>query len=332
MYVKYNFSLFNTQLAFNCSTLLPFLNVKYTSKLNDQVEDAKQKMMEFLPSETVFKNEQQWVEKASSETFQEPGSIVETYKHGKDEFVIYKTSFKNEAAVRLHNRISILVLLFIEAGSSIDETDENWELFYIFKTSNGVKSFVGFCTAYAYWKFQGSENHDAGELQLNYRKKISQFVILPPYQQQGHGQALYSCMVTQWMQDARVREITVEDPSEAFDDLRDRCDLKRLSSSPAEVWIKHSCGDYKMEKRQFQRCTEMALLHLADIGSVPLREARMRIKRRLYLKNKEALVDLDDATRKDKLHTAYERLEEDYRRIMGKVDLGGVRAKKVKKV
>ena len=41
----------------------------------------------------------------------------------------------------------------------------------------------------------------------------------------------------------------------------------------------------------------------------------------MYKKNKEGLDALDEATRRDKLQTAYQALEEDYYRILGDLRL-----------
>ena len=75
----------------------------------------------------------------------------------------------------------------------------------------------------------------------------SQFVIVPPYQHQGHGcqsspfvcalfflaltpvaAALYNAIYQYVLTQPAVVELTVEDPAEAFEDLRDRNDLAML--------------------------------------------------------------------------------------------------------
>ena len=60
------------------------------------------------------------------------------------------------------------------------------------------------------------------------RLRLSQFVIVPPYQQEGHGSALYSAIYRYVLSSPDIAELTVEDPVEAFEDLRDRNDLKML--------------------------------------------------------------------------------------------------------
>ena len=71
-------------------------------------------------------------------------------------------------------------------------------------------------------------------LDLPSRERLSQFLILPPYQGAGHGQELYNTMYTYLTKQENVREFTVEDPNEAFDDLRDLCDLLYLRAQVPE--------------------------------------------------------------------------------------------------
>ena len=63
------------------------------------------------------------------------------------------------------------------------------------------------------------------------RARISQFLILPPHQSSGHGSHLYRTMMQHFLSIPTILQITVEDPNESFDDLRDTCDLLLLRSS-----------------------------------------------------------------------------------------------------
>ena len=71
-------------------------------------------------------------------------------------------------------------------------------------------------------------NNIDSPLKLPSRERLSQFLILPPFHRAGHGQELYNTMYNTLAKDENVREFTVEDPNEAFDDLRDLCDLTNL--------------------------------------------------------------------------------------------------------
>jgi histone acetyltransferase 1 len=67
--------------------------------------------------------------------------------------------------------------------------------------------------------------------ELPNRSRISQFVIFPPSQGRGLGRHLYNTMFDEFLADPACIELTVEDPNEEFDDLRDYCDFARLTSN-----------------------------------------------------------------------------------------------------
>ena len=91
---------------------------------------------------------------------------------------------------------------------------------------------------------------------------ISQFIILPPYQHKGHGcsstvpsscatislitsltslAGLYNAIYQYVLSQPLIAELTVEDPAEAFEDLRDRNDLKMLLNH--EQFMSEAFGD-----------------------------------------------------------------------------------------
>ena len=107
--------------------------------------------------------------------------------------------------------------------------------------------------------------------------------------------------------------MTVEDPNENFDDLRDRCDLKMLlkdrvlegRKAPLSKEIMNEIGvNYKLSKvgtcpfdrsenltinmkqRQLERCCEMLLYkQLNKRNAFDYRDYRLFVKRRLYIRN-----------------------------------------------
>lgn len=85
-------------------------------------------------------------------------------------------------------------------------------------------------------------------LDLPSRERLSQFLILPPYQAAGHGHELYNAMYKHLTSPKNVREFTVEDPNDAFDDLRDRCDLIHLRANVPEFAALRINTDVPTEK------------------------------------------------------------------------------------
>lgn len=316
------------QLVFHHSTFLPFLKVKYSEKLNDEVDDVLAKLLTFLPESTVVDNEELWVDTFTAEEAKLKDTkriLVDQYTVNDEKFSVFKHKFDNDYSVELNKRLQILVLLFIEAGSYIDTNDELWDLFIVMKND----TIVGFTTSYSYFKYNGGVEFDSSA-EIKRRNKISQFVILPNHQNGSHGSQLYNSVVSCWLQDPAVEEICVEDPNEKFDDLRYRNDFKRLFEQSfikklpmnittlTNTWFREQAGKYKLELNQFKKVVEIGYLYNDNV-----KLGRLVIKKRLFEKNREGLVDMEVAVRNDKLQTAYESIKQDYMRIIGSLRLRG---------
>lgn len=76
-------------------------------------------------------------------------------------------------------------------------------------------------------------NEKINRLETPSRERISQFLILPPYQGQSLGSRLYDIVFQDLLNMPFVYEIPVEDPSEDFDAMRDYSDIKYLRTLPA---------------------------------------------------------------------------------------------------
>jgi histone acetyltransferase 1 len=76
-------------------------------------------------------------------------------------------------------------------------------------------------------------NEKVNRLETCSRERISQFLVLPPYQGQSLGSHLYKIIFEDLVKKPFIYEIPVEDPSEAFDAMRDYSDmvyLRKLSA------------------------------------------------------------------------------------------------------
>jgi len=130
-------------------------------------------------------------------------------------------------------------------------------------------TLAGFSTSYRYWIFPSldimratkslpspppSNNGDAAKytpprltqdpntflfnerinpLEQPSRERISQYIILPPYQGQSLGAKLYDTIFANLSTKPFIYEIPVEDPNEAFDAMRDYSDIVFLRTLPA---------------------------------------------------------------------------------------------------
>jgi histone acetyltransferase 1 len=100
-------------------------------------------------------------------------------------------------------------------------------------------AFVGYSTVYRWWFYSQPEEKGVvkdgafpyEELRLSTlpaRLRVAQFLILPPHQGSGHGSQLYNIIHQACVADKTIVELTIEDPNEAFDVLRDSSDYHNL--------------------------------------------------------------------------------------------------------
>ncbi|KAI0013920.1 histone acetyl transferase HAT1-like protein [Xylariaceae sp. FL0662B] len=208
------------------------------------------------------------------DTWTPPGLRIKTYEKNGEIYEIWQGSLADPAVKQLVKRIQIVALLFIEGGSYIgvdaegnEESDSSlarWSVFFVYKKQanpdDAVKSqyiFQGYSTVYNFWMFQQPtppssptdeqpslkpKTNDSWELpegdfsleEVPHRARISQFAILPPFQGKGIGALLYSTIFETAMNKNSTKEVTVEDPNEDFDLLRDLCDLRYLRKNVPE--------------------------------------------------------------------------------------------------
>ncbi|CAG2059900.1 unnamed protein product, partial [Timema podura] len=102
---------------------------------------------------------------------------------------------------RYHERLQTFLLWFIDAASFIDIDDNNWRFFVMYEkyTQDGSTMYavVGYMTVYQYYAYP-----------KNIRPRISQMLVLPPYQRRGLGEKLLSTMYQHYINDKRVIDIT----------------------------------------------------------------------------------------------------------------------------
>ncbi|KAK0560313.1 histone acetyltransferase 1 [Tilletia horrida] len=257
-------------------------------------------------------------------------------------FVIYRATWQTPGFREYHRRMQIFALFNIEAASYLHEDEDNWEFYTLFQRTEAEAEpadaappkyryhFVGYTALYRFWCYP--------EI---FRIRLAQFVILPPYQSQGHGPALFSHVTEQMQSRPEVCELTVEDPSEAFDRMRDGADLRRLLvpggfeeqalkegklAPPLDTkWSEQQRRKYKIAGRQWARLIEMFQLrhlNMQDAGAV--RRYRLQVKNRLYKFNRDVLTQMEKGERVQALQKTFASLiSEEYAEILG-IDVGDV--------
>jgi histone acetyltransferase 1 len=246
-------------------------------------------------------------EKEDATQWKPPGKRVASYGADGHSFEVWSSSLSDRKAMAIMKNMKILIPMFIEVGTldflDDDDVPENawtigrWTLFLLYRTDDFGYSLAGFATTYRMWVWPAHPKKDpqTGELMEASRERISQFIILPPYRRQCHSIQLYNAVTAKMLSDPSVFEITVEDPNEKFDRLRDNCDLGRLYRDPefahlripteipderfrpekrvpvdaivGQKLVETLCQRHKLIKRQVQRLIELHLLRQIPEGN-----------------------------------------------------------------
>ncbi|KAH8424703.1 histone acetyltransferase catalytic subunit HAT1 [Aspergillus melleus] len=246
------------RLRFAAHDLRPHVFISYDEKFKTvgdaSAVDLLKTLKPWLPEEAFINlpdYEKAVQEEADAKDFVPPGKLVRSYVTGQRSYEIWAGSLADPKVQQLLDRAQIFVSLFIEAGTPLATDDpewtlERWTVYFIYEKvtpptpTASQYSLVGYATTYRWWLYEKDQLQKAATrtesfpfpeirpAQLPARLRIAQFLILPPHQGSGHGTHLYTTIHTACTDDPTIVELTVEDPNEAFDALRDTADYHIL--------------------------------------------------------------------------------------------------------
>nr|CAG4643974.1 EOG090X06NC [Lepidurus arcticus] len=255
-------------------------------------------------------------------------------------FELYHCEIADKGFLSFHERLQTFLLWYVDAASFIDVDDDKWCFFLVFEkyVMDGETRYAvcGYGTLYRYYAYPN-----------RIRPRISQFLILPPFQRMGLGVELLETMYRHFQADPNVLDITVEDPSEQFVRLRDFVDCKaclKLSSFQNDQlrkgfrqdMVQEAQTKLKLNKKQTRRVFEILRMKATNTGDAEdYKQYRLIVKKRLnipYQKEQNDLAKLHKALNADELKAAismstkevhimeldklYRELEEEYRKIV----------------
>jgi len=223
--------------------------------------------------------------------------IHDTKDEGKARtYEIYYCDINAPGFKDYHKRLQPWIMFYIDAASYIDDDDDNWRFFLLFEryvASDGQTHYAvaGYTTVYQYYAYPE-----------HMRPRISQMLVLPPFQRQGLGAKLLDTVSKYYWNNPKVVDITVEDPSDDFIRLRDFVDvqnslkllecfssLDKVKTGFNDSMIKEANDKLKMCKRQTRRVYEIVRLHWAKKSgplsddSSEFKAYRIDIKKRLNI-------------------------------------------------
>jgi histone acetyltransferase 1 len=195
------------EYCFSSASLYSFLKIH----CNENTSLSLDSIISQLPADTY--NEDEFHKQVDKDLHFTPfGEKVHEYTLDNDTFEYYSCNFETRNFTKYLNRLQHLLVFFIDGVQCI-EYDLRWSLVTVYKANE----FVGFCSYYNFYHYPEST-----------RVRISQFFILPPFQKKGHGSRLYEFLFSTFRLNDDVYDVTVEDPNDYFQDLRDKCDARML--------------------------------------------------------------------------------------------------------
>ncbi|KAL4228701.1 histone acetyltransferase 1 [Mactra antiquata] len=311
----------SVQLYYSAAKLNTYLSIKYTDKVSPEKDNGLQpdNITEALSKEMppgYYTNLDDFsAVLAKDANFKPYGDLLHSYTINKDgvdrQFEIYKTTIDCPGFREYHERLQTFILFFIDAASFIDADDERWSFYLLFEkykdNGNPMYAIAGYMTVYKYYAYPCSN-----------RPRISQVLVLPPFQKQGHGAQLLQTFYNSCYGDSDILDITVEDPSENFQRLRDYVDarncMKLKSFQPEKLYegfdddMPHEARlKLKLNRKQSRRIYEILRLKCtSEADKEKFKQYRLDVKRRLnipFQKNGRDFEKLQKALKPEELST-----------------------------
>ncbi|XP_058074114.1 probable histone acetyltransferase type B catalytic subunit [Magnolia sinica] len=195
--------------------------------------------------------------------------------------LVIRMGLRSMPVGELYSRLVPLVFLNVEGGSAIDVTDPRWDIYLVVERKAGQSGTIdskllGFASIYRFFHYPDST-----------RLRISQILVLPPYQGQGYGRLLLETLNSMAIYE-NVYDVTAEEPSDYLQHVRGCIDTLRLlafepikpaitsvtsqlkqsnfskktskfhSDPPANV-VEGVRKLFKINKKQFLRCWEVLI-------------------------------------------------------------------------
>nr|CAG4634801.1 EOG090X06NC [Alona affinis] len=227
------------------------------------------------------------------ESFRPPGELLHTYSVNKGlaeerQFEMYSCTIEEPGFRSYHERLQMFLLWYVDAASFIDVDDDRWRFYLIFEKypiDGGFRYAVcGYATVYLYFAYPNKT-----------RPRVSQFLVLPPFQRMGLGAELLNVIYRSFLKDSNILDITVEDPSEEFVRLRDFVDTRnceklesfakdKLQLGFSSAMVEEAQANLKINKKQARRIYEILRLHATNVANADeYRAYRLEVKRRLNI-------------------------------------------------
>uniref|UniRef100_A0A0E0B1U4 histone acetyltransferase n=2 Tax=Oryza glumipatula TaxID=40148 RepID=A0A0E0B1U4_9ORYZ len=188
------------------------------------------------------------------------------------------------AAAFLYCRLVPLILLLVEGSTPIDITEHGWEMLLVVKKSAQASSssnflVLGFAAVHHFYHYPEST-----------RLRISQILVLPPYQGEGHGLRLLET-INSISESENIYDVTIEDPSDYLQYIRSSIDcLRLLTFDPIKPALCSMVSSLK-ETNLSKRTSSLKMVPPSDLA-VTVRQ-KLKINKKQFLRCWEILIYLN---------------------------------------
>ncbi|XP_055543485.1 histone acetyltransferase type B catalytic subunit [Wyeomyia smithii] len=347
-------------VCFAAGSLDIYFNVKYSEKVDDvspdggvKADDVEKALAELVEDGCYYTNLEEYKKIVEVKTagFKPFGNKVDEFKLnpgicGQEErtFEVYVSDINDKDFLKYHSRLESLSFWFIDAFSRV-EHDPLWLFFIVYeKYSDGNETryaTAGYFTVYQYYSYPQF-----------IRPRISQILVLPPFQKLGIASWLIETTVNKYfLSMSNVADITYEEPTDIIQHIRSVVDAKHCMTLPAfakdkllsgfsKEMLKEAKEKYKINPKQCRVIYEILRLSAIDTkNETDYRNYRVEVKKRLNLNNSKhqrALVRLQKRgvdvsaalsllptleDRIEQLNAEYQQVEQVYHQVLKKLKL-----------
>ncbi|XP_005104677.1 histone acetyltransferase type B catalytic subunit [Aplysia californica] len=294
------------------SKLIPYLRISHSEVCNTKEhgvspDDIEKLLAQELPPGYLTNLDTFKAALSDEATFKPFGEKIDSYtvttKNGEERhFDVYFAKMEKSGFQKFHERIQSFIKFYIDAASYIDVDDPQWQYYFLFERykEDGETRLAaaGYMTVYNFYAYP-----------THIRPRMSQVLVLTPFQRLGLGAKLVQTFYNTCYSRSDVLDITVEDPSDNFQRLRDFVDaqncmkLKYFQLSELKKGFSHDMlheaqTKLKLSKLQTRRMYEILRLKATDQSNKEeFREYRLDVKRRLnipYMKTKRMFLKLEN--------------------------------------
>eukprot|EP00117_Sycon_ciliatum_P042257 scpid82954/ scgid30758/ Histone acetyltransferase type B catalytic subunit; Histone acetyltransferase 1 len=309
--VIFGYRSLRVELYYCASRMTPYFSITNEGKVDSKVyrgvkaDDIYGTIAQNLPEADFLTSKDQLIASLSTaDQFAPTGQMLSEFRLPQDaasSYRVYKNLVDSPGFIRFHRRIRTFLLWFIDGSSFIDDDDDRWMFYTLFEVQNNargdaIQKFVGFITVYNYYAYPDKV-----------RPRVSQMLVLPPYQGKGLGAEFYTAVCADICLRRDVVDIAVEDPSDDFTKLRDFVDCRNCATL-ASFQEPHIHGafstDMAEEAREKFRLNKMQARRVYEI----LRLQHTNMKHPVESKNYRLMI-------KDRLNRPFQKQKEDMEKV-----------------